>query len=129
MRSGGVMCKNCVAQLKRRCFVPGCGIEVRPGRLLCGRHWAKVPKVVRSLMGQTYIEGQGLSPAPPNPGFCVATAAAVWFTEHDLDEPTRRDCVDLVKNVIETLKALGWIEEVVHIDHDEAVQKGILPPG
>src|SRR5260221_9914101 len=42
-----------------RCPVPGCGDLIDPSRLMCRRHWYRVPKHLRDQVWATWRSGQG----------------------------------------------------------------------
>jgi hypothetical protein len=42
-----------------RCPVPGCGDQIDPSRLMCRRHWYRVPRQLRDQVWATWRSGQG----------------------------------------------------------------------
>ncbi len=42
-----------------RCPVPGCGDLIDPSRLMCRRHWYRVPKHLRDQVWATWRSGHG----------------------------------------------------------------------
>jgi hypothetical protein len=42
-----------------RCPVPGCGEQIDPSRLMCRRHWYRIPKVLRDQVWATWRSGRG----------------------------------------------------------------------
>ena len=42
-----------------RCPIPGCGDLIDPSRLMCRRHWYRVPKQLRDQVWATWRSGQG----------------------------------------------------------------------
>jgi hypothetical protein len=42
-----------------RCPVRGCGDQIDPSRLMCRRHWYRVPRQLRDQVWATWRSGQG----------------------------------------------------------------------
>ena len=56
-----------------RCRIPGCPAQVGRLRLMCRRHWYRVPKPLRDQVWATWRSGEGLS----GPAYRQAVAQAV----------------------------------------------------
>jgi len=41
------------------CPIPGCGNQIDPSRLMCRRHWYRIPKQLRDQVWATWRSGQG----------------------------------------------------------------------
>ena len=46
-------------ELASRCPIPGCGYQIDPSRLMCRRHWYRVPKQLRDQVWATWRSGRG----------------------------------------------------------------------
>lgn len=57
------------------CHAAGCDQGVRPERLMCGRHWAMVPKVVQDAVWEHYRPGQCDDKRPSQEWHAAADAA------------------------------------------------------
>ena len=44
--------------MTHRCHVPGCPVAVPPELLMCGKHWAAVPKALQREVWRHYRVGQ-----------------------------------------------------------------------
>lgn len=77
----------------RTCPVDGCAEEIRPGCLMCGTHWASVPRERRREIHRTW--SLYLEAADPEQetiarrDYLLARAAAIRSANnHNLDEET-----------------------------------------
>lgn len=53
-----------------KCSARECELAVKPGMLMCRRHWFMVPKLLRDTVWETYRNGDGTA-------WLVASGAAV----------------------------------------------------
>jgi hypothetical protein len=57
-----------------RCAIPGCGDFVDPSRLMCRRHWYRVPKHLRDRVWATWRSGKGTNSREHHDAVRVAIA-------------------------------------------------------
>jgi hypothetical protein len=58
------------------CHVPDCNVSVAPRFLMCGPHWAVVPKTLQRAVLQRYRPGQEIDKSP-SPEYLEAARAAI----------------------------------------------------
>jgi hypothetical protein len=57
------------------CHAENCTVEVPPRLLMCGKHWAMVPKPEQREVWRTYREGQEIRKDPSREYLLAARAA------------------------------------------------------
>jgi hypothetical protein len=55
-----------MAVVSHQCPAPGCTRKVRPGHLLCGSHWRRVPTELQRLVNRSWRELRSTSAADPH---------------------------------------------------------------
>src|SRR6202042_743802 len=58
-----------------RCPVSGCDEQTDPSRLMCSRHWYRVPKQARDHVWATWRSGEGISSNEHQTAVVTAIAA------------------------------------------------------
>ena len=59
------------------CHATGCAAQVPPAYLMCGKHWAMVPRLLQARVWETYQAGQERGDAAVSEEYIEAQRAAV----------------------------------------------------
>ena len=69
------------------CQVPGCDDQIDPSRLMCRRHWYRVPKQLRDRVWATWQSGRGTSSTEHQIAVRLAIAASRYRTGPERNSP------------------------------------------
>lgn len=71
-----------MSDVKHTCHWPGCAAEVPPKLWGCGKHWYRLPKVLRDEVWRTYVPGQEITKTPSAEYLAVAMKVQAWCQKH-----------------------------------------------
>lgn len=64
-------------RLVHTCYAEGCAETVGAERLMCAKHWRKVPRDLQHAVWKAYVPGQEKRRARPSAAYVAAALAAI----------------------------------------------------
>lgn len=81
--------------MPHKCHAQNCAREIPPRYLMCGPHWAMVPRAMQKAVRNTYRLGQEVDKNPSEEYICAARAAIALVAKREERQRAPRSALGL----------------------------------